>query len=309
VTRPVIAGVDGSPPSLDAARYAAALARRRGASLELVHGHLHPLGYGSLGLSPASPALPDAPAEGQAMLDELAASLRADHPGLEVRTHQVPLGGAPALIDASGRAAVVVVGHRGLGGFAELLLGSVGAQVSAHARCPVVVYRPPAVGTGAVLADPEASAGEGGHLSYGTDGPVVVGVDGSATGAPAIDFAFAEASARGVPLVAVHVYWARARDTLRHPDADADAQAEAEAHHVLYSALAPHHTRFPAVEVRRQLTHGLDPEHSLVEASRKAALVVVGSRGRGGFTGLLLGSVSQTLIHHAQCPVAVVHGG
>jgi nucleotide-binding universal stress UspA family protein len=283
---PVVAGVDGSEPSVAAARYAAGLAERRGAPLRLVHGYLHPLGYGSLGLTAASPALPDIGDEARAMLDRLATAVRDEHPGLDVTVQHVALGGAPALIEASAHADVVVVGHRGQGGFAELLLGSVGSQVSAHARAPVIVVRPEPAGP---------------------DAPVVVGVDGSDGSEPAVEFAFHEASGRGVPLVAVHVYWADPADTVRDPDADADARARAEADAVLDAALAPAEARYPDVEVRRTPVHSLNPEYSLVEASRTASLLAIGSRGRGGFAGLLLGSVSQALVHHAYCPVAVVH--
>jgi nucleotide-binding universal stress UspA family protein len=219
------------------------------------------------------------------MLEELVASLRSAYPAVDIQFQQVALGAAPALIEASRDAELVVIGHRGLGGFGELLLGSVGAQVSAHAHAPVIVVRPEPAGP---------------------DAPVVVGVDGSAGSEPAIEFAFREAAARGVPLDAVHVYWARAADTLRDPDADADARARAEAEAVLDSALRPWEARFPDVGVRRQPVHSLNPEYCLVELSRTAGLVVVGSRGRGGFAGLLLGSVSQALVHHASCPVAVV---
>lgn len=269
---PVVVGVDGSDESLAAAAYAALLADRRRTSLALVHGYLHPVGYGALGFNPYSVVLPDPRVDAANMLEKVAATVRADHPRLEVTHRQVALGGASALITESRGAAAVVVGHRGLGGFAELLLGSTGSQVAAYASGPVIVVRPHPAG-----------------------GPVIVGVDGSAGCQPALEFAFAEAASRDLPLVAVYVHTEVAA---------ADAPA-AEA--LLDAAVAPWAARHPRVPVRRQVWPGSDPEQALVDGSRGASLMVVGSRGRGGFAGLLLGSVSQALVHHARCPVAVVH--
>ena len=269
---PVIVGVDGSDESRMAAGYGAELAGRRRTSLALVHGYLHPVGYGALGFNPYAIRVPDPLVAADEMLDKVAAALRADHPGLHVVHRQVALGGASALIRESGRATAVVVGHRGLGGFAELLLGSVSAQVAAHAHGAVVVVRP-----------------------GGASGPVVVGVDGSPGGEPALEYAFAEAASRALPLVVMFVH--------EEPTA-ADAADNAA---ILDRTVQPWMAAYPRVPVRRQVRPDSDPEQALIEASRDASLIVVGSRGRGGFTGLVLGSVSQALVHHGRCPVAIVH--
>jgi nucleotide-binding universal stress UspA family protein len=293
--RPVVAGVDGSAHSLAAARYAAAIAARRGLELHLVHGYLHPFGYGVAPLQPYPPALPDPLPEADQMLKRTAATLHETHPDLVIRTRQVPGGAAATLVDESHRAEIVVVGSRGLGGFAGLLLGSVGAQVAAHAHAPVIVVRP---------REPDDNPED---VPTETDLPVVVGVDGSEGSDLALEFAFAEAALRSVPLVAIHVYWTQAIDSLQHLGDDIEPATRQAAERLLDEALASWIERYPQVTVERRLVHSLNSEYELVEASRDAGLAVVGSRGRNGFSGLLLGSLSQALVHHAHCPVAVVH--
>ncbi|MEV4624341.1 universal stress protein [Asanoa sp. NPDC049573] len=286
----IAVGVDGSEESLGAARYAGAMAQRRRASLTLTHGLLYSAGYGSLGFAAFAPALPtESRDDAQALLDATVAALRADYPDLDIDTVQVAQSGQMALIELSRTADAVVVGHRGLGGFPELLLGSVSAQVVAYAHCPVVVFRP----------------GE----TTAPDAPIVVGVDGSPESAAAMAFAFDEAAGQHVALEALHVY----------PDTGEGSLA-AEA--FLDAALAPWLAEYPQAKVRREvrpvlfledtaLRFRLGPadnaESVFVDASRHAALVVVGSRGRGELSGLLLGSVSQALVHCAHSPVAVIH--
>jgi nucleotide-binding universal stress UspA family protein len=183
---------------------------------------------------------------------------------------------------------LVVLGHRGLGGFAGLLLGSVGVAVSAHAHCPVVVVRG--------NARPETARR-----------PVAVGLDDSPQADLAIGFAFEEAACRQVGLTAVrawtppHLPWQTATRPLVY---DADELESAE-RHLAETALAGWRDKYPGVRVTIRLVPG-GAGHALVTASHDSQLMVVGSRGRGGFAGLLLGSVSQQLLHHAHCPVAVV---
>ncbi|MEV4536634.1 universal stress protein [Asanoa sp. NPDC049518] len=272
--RPVVVGVDGSPTSIAAVDYAAALATRRNAPLLLLHGYVHPLGYGAACVSPYTPAVPDPRADGANMLDRLATAAAREHPYLEVATAQVAAGGATALIARSCFAEAVVVGHRGLRGYAEAVVGSVGSQVAARATGPVVIVR--AIASGRV------------------DAPVVVGVDGSAGGIPALEFAFEEAAQRALPLLAVHVTDERERPAWL-------------AESLLDTAVAPWAAKYPRVDVRRQVRPASVAEQAMVDVSGHASLVVVGSRGRGGVAGLLLGSVSQALVHQARCPVAVVH--
>lgn len=287
MTDPVVAGVDGSPASVTAARHAAEAAVARSAPLLLVHGYLHPFRYG-IPFDPYAIRLPPPSEEATRMLDEVAGGLRDRWPQLTVTVRQAPGGPAAALIDKSRTAQLLVVGSRGHGGFKGLLLGSVSAQVAAHARCPVLVIRP---------ADRPLSAA----------GPVVVGVDGSAGSAPALQFAADDAAHRGRPLVLTHVWSVDLSDPVRDSYAETEAAERAAAEELLAEAVATVREHHPDLAVEQRLVHALDPEQVLLRASTEAAVVVVGSRGRGGFTGLLLGSVSQALIHHAQCPVVIAH--
>jgi nucleotide-binding universal stress UspA family protein len=195
---------------------------------------------------------------------------------------EIPIGNLPL---SSQDYELIVVGDRGLSGFTGLLIGSVAVQLAAHATCPVFVAR------GSV--DPAAH--------------VLLGVDGSPANDPVVGFAFEEAALRCVPLVALHAW--------RHPASTGPgdmlplaydpAEVEAEEARLLAEALAGWHDKYPDVTVHRELTH-TGTRKALIQATQQAQLVVVGTRGRGGFTGLLLGSVSQAVLHHAACPVAVV---
>lgn len=292
---PVVVGVDGSEHSLAAARHAAAAAARRGVELHLVHGYLHPFAFGSAPLQPYPVAIPEPSAEAERMLDATAEALRKRHPGLVVTTRQVFGGPAATLVAESERAELIFVGSRGRGGFAGMLLGSVSSQVAAHAHCPVVVVR---------LQGPQAPTEE---TEPAPDRPVLVGVDGSDLSGLAVRFAFTEAALRGAPLVAVHVYWTLGPGDVRPPGSDVEKASHEAAERLLAEQVAEPAARNPGVPVEERLIHNLNVEQSMIDASTGAGLVVVGSRGRGGFAGLLLGSVSQALVHHSHCPVAVVH--
>ncbi|GFJ96669.1 universal stress protein [Phytohabitans rumicis] len=235
----MVAGADGSPASLTAAEYAADVAVRRGLPLELVHGYLHPFRYG-VPLDPYPVELPLPNQEAQRMLDL-----------------------AAVLIDAADRADLVVVGSRGHGGFAGLLLGSVGAQVAAHARGPVLVVRP----------------------GIAPRGPVTVGVDGSPGSGHALAYAAEEAALRSGELLLVHVWWTGDLDEVRETYEETEKAARAAAEDVLSAATATVRRAHPGLAVGWRLIHGLQPDRHLVEVSREAALIAVGSRGRGGFSG------------------------
>lgn len=189
---------------------------------------------------------------------------------------------ASALIGASAEADLVVVGSRGLGGFKELLLGSVSSAVAERAQCPVAVVR-------------EAEA----H----PDGPVVVGVDGSEHAYRSLQWAANEARARRVPLEFVHAWAGAAKPGFGLPLVLPLEHLEEAAEHHLTEAM----TRIDlgGLVVHRHVVEDT-PAGALVRMSEMAAVVVVGSRGRGGVTSILLGSTSRHLLHHAHGPVVVV---
>ncbi|MFJ1976986.1 universal stress protein [Streptomyces albogriseolus] len=286
----VVVGVDGSASSLGAVEAAAREARWRGAGLRVVHAFLWPAMHVPRGRSPLGPPEGEPHNRVEHLVAEAVARARDTAPGVEV-SHVVVTGEPVTVLEAQSRAAdLVVVGSRGMGGFVGLLIGSTAVHLAAHGRCPVLVVR------------------EGGDEK----GPVVVGVDGSAAGERAIAFAFAEASLRGAPLRAIHAWtlW-NAPPSELHEGADtyvAMPEGVAEAEERLVSeALAGCRERYPGVSVESRALRGQTRE-ALIEASRSARLLVVGARGRGGFAGLMLGSVSQAVLHHAHCPVAVVRG-
>lgn len=290
MTGRVVVGVDGSTSGLAAVEVAAREARLRGAELRVVHAFLWPAMHPPPGPLPLGP-----PAGGvRNMVEHLVAEAveRAKTAEPEVTVSHAVMTGEPlAVLGAQSRAAeLVVVGSRGMGGFAGLLAGSTAVHLVVHGRCPVLVVR----------EEPRA------------DGAVVLGVDGSAAGEKAVDFAFTEAALHGTGLVAVHAWTERtapmpaARDALVRYRNRPAALAQGE-ERLLAEALAGHRERYPDVTVRQEVVHG-GPREALIEASRTARLMVVGARGRGGLAGLLLGSVSQAMLHHAHCPVAVVRG-
>jgi nucleotide-binding universal stress UspA family protein len=270
--KPVIAGVDGSPSSLAAADYAAGIADRRKVPLRLVHA-FH--GF-------SDPAAQDDIEE--IMLAHIQRQ-RARHAGLAVTAQQIAGRPASVLIEQSRHALALVVGCRGTGGFAELLLGSVSAQVCAHGSGATIVVRPPLTDN-AILPGPEQPERWPKPL-----GPVLACTDGSPGSALALRFAAEEAVSRNVQLIVAYV---------------SDGPAEDD-EKLLLGAVEPLEPIYsgPAIELRS--IDSPNVAEALVEASRRAALMVVGSRGRGGFTGTVLGSVSRALTHHGYGPVAVIH--
>jgi nucleotide-binding universal stress UspA family protein len=287
MNRPVVVGVDGSSSSLTAAEHAARAAVRRSRPLHLVHGYLHPLGYG-VPLNPYDLGVPGPTEAAQQMLDQLAAELTERHPAVDVQVRQVAGGPAATLVEESRRADLVVVGSRGVGGFAGLLLGSVSGQVAQHAHCPVLVIRPA-------------------EQPIPVDGPVLCGVDGSESAALAVRLAADEAVRRNTDLVLMHVRAAERDGSGPEKAAEAVATGQAESAELLARAAARIRSDHPVLTVVERPERDAAPEQALITASGEAALVVVGSRGRGGFVGLLLGSVSQALVQHAHCPVLVAH--
>jgi nucleotide-binding universal stress UspA family protein len=282
---PVVVGVDGSDASFAAVDLAAREATLRRRPLRIVHAFIWPYLHVPLGPSPYGPPGGGLRHQAEQILADAHARAHAAAPQVPIHGELITGEAAAVLCGSSRTAGLVVIGDRGLGGISGLLVGSVAVQLAAHAACPIVVARG--------SADPAA--------------PVLLGVDGSPANNPAVGFAFEEAALRGVPLTAMHT-WTHPVST-GHGDMlplvyDA-AEVEADENRVLAEALAGWHDRYPDVVVHRDLTHG-GARQALIDATGRAQLVVVGTRGRGGFTGLLLGSVSQAVLHHAACPVAIV---
>lgn len=281
----VVVGVDVAleqQPPVDAAVNEA---RWRGAGLAIVHVFERPQ---DLGRQLWTRGVDEGVRVSAAALEGLADEVRARNPDLDVSSSLIVGSPSSVLLQASVEARLIVLGCRGMGGFEELLLGSVSSQVSAHARCPVLVIRP------AQGSPPDPA------------GPVLVGVDGSPGSEAAVEFAFTEAAQRGVPLVALHYWVPRAGVGGEYGHGSMIAE-EDEARRFLAEAVSGWAAKYPEVVVEERAVLDTYPEGGFVNASASASLVVVGSRGRGGLTGRLMGSVSQALLHHGHCPIAVVH--
>lgn len=280
----VVAGVDGSTSSLEAVRWAAREAGRRRAPLRLVAAvgwvtTPHQYGDPRTGPDVRDVLLRQARAD----LAEAAQAAADAAPGPEPEREVLDGFAVPCLADESRTAQLVAIGDRGLGGVAGLLVGSVAVGLVAHAGCPVVVVR---------------------GRSDATGGPVVVGVDGTPVSEAALAFAFEAAAVRRAPLLAVHAWRELFVDPVTLPSLDWDA-VEQEEQAELAERLAGWQEKHPDVEVQRLVVRDR-PARVLVEESAHAQLVVVGSHGRGGVAGLLLGSVGHAVLHRASCPVVIV---
>lgn len=209
---------------------------------------------------------------------------------LEVVTEQLDGSVSDSLIELSARAYLIAVGPRGHGEFTGLVVGSVTVSLVSHSESPVAVIR------GRTLDGQPP-----------TQGPVVVGVDGSEHSNDAIEHAFEQASARGATLVAVNVW----SDVSVQPSLGATPEdllwgsIQAGEEVVLAEQLAGFTERYPDVTVERVVARDR-PVRVLSEYAETAQLIVVGSRGRGGFAGMLLGSTGRALMHTADCPVLIV---
>ena len=187
------------------------------------------------------------------------------------------------LLRAAASSSTLVVGSQGHGRAGEALLGSVSQHLARHATCPVVVVRR--------AKDPGARR-------------IVVGIDGSQTSAAALDYACRRAESTGETVVAIHGWHVRApsRDVWSSAPRSIDSE---ERELLLAESIAGVREDHPDVHLEQEVV-AVSPVQCLVDASASASLVVVGSRGRGFFSGMLLGSVSQGVLHAAACPVAVV---
>jgi nucleotide-binding universal stress UspA family protein len=282
----ILVGVDGSPAANYAVDWAARDAAMRNVRLTLVHT-----------VQPIGPTLPPLPAptafarwqveRGQTILDEAVEIARRSTPDgqpANVESELLFSPVIPSLVDLSKEAQMVVVGSRGRGPFARSLFGSVSSSLIRHAHCPV-----------AVIHDEDPL------MPHPAEAPVLVGIDGSSVSELATAIAFQEASWRGVELVALHV-WSDV-EVNDFPAIDWPAM-KPSAEEILAERLAGWQERYPDVTVRRMVECD-HPTYHLVRQSESAQLVVVGSHGRGGFAGMLLGSVGAAVAHSARMPVIV----
>ncbi|MGW5686150.1 universal stress protein [Nonomuraea sp. NPDC003754] len=267
----IVAGTDGSQPASRAVEWAAADAGRRKRALRIVHVCER---WG----------VPEQTVSCQESLAADAERARLAAPGVRVTTELLPGHVVETLLGEAAAAESIVLGSRGLGGFGALLLGSVGLAVAGHADVPVVIVREP--------ERPE-------------HGEVVVGIDGSEHSEAALDYALEQTLARGVRLHTVHAWQMPVTAPYATGYGDiADRVAEDTAD-LVRKRVARWRDEHGHIEVKESFLCE-HPVAALVDASRTAALVVVGSRGMGGLASAVLGSVSHGLLHHAHCPVAVV---
>lgn len=268
---PLVVGIDGSEASFEAVDWAADEALRHEVPLHLVH---------------AAALDHETPASG--LVADASERARKNAPALRLSSEVLHEDAASALICRGRNALALVLGSRGLGDLAGLLLGSVSLAVAAHADCPVVVVR------------------GGVEHRNGRFGSVVVGVEDGEGSGTAVEFAFREAHVRRCPLVAVHSWITPegnpgppglsgyALQTMRRPPAQ-----------VLADALLGPGGRYQDVPVSREAVEG-SARRALLEAASGADLLVVGARRRHGHVGLQLGLTNHAVLHHAPCPVAVV---
>lgn len=287
----IVVGVDGSPSSDMAVRWAAREAEMRNVPLSIVHVVERPpwgmLALGGGALPPPTETSEWRKVEGEETVSaavQLANDSVHDASRLKVHVDVYFSAAGPALFDLSTHAQMVVVGCRGHGRVERVLLGSVSAGLIHHAHCPV-----------AVIHDELSVASQHSQL------PVVVGIDGSPASESATAIAFDEASWRGVELIAVHA-WSDVHVS-NIPSIEWSAQ-QAVGEEALAERLAGWRERYPDVAVRRKVVLDAPARHLLDEAE-SSQLLVVGSHGRGGFSGMLLGSVSTAVTQAARVPVIV----
>jgi nucleotide-binding universal stress UspA family protein len=282
----IIVGVDGSPASDAAICWAAHDAVLRHLPLAVVHV-----------VNPVVTTLPHSPLpggvavwqenEGRRILADalkLARDTTNDNPRTPIESKLIYSATVPTLVDLSKEAELMVAGTYGRGAVARGLLGSVSSSLVHRAHCPVAVIR-----------DEEP------RMPHPTEAPVLVGIDGSPASKLATAIAFDEASRRRVNLVAVHA-WSDT-EIFELPGLDWSA-VKAEEERLLAEGLAGWQERYPDVTLHRLLVCDR-PARVLVETSEVAQLVVLGSHGRGGFTSMLLGSVSNAVVQSVRMPVIV----
>jgi nucleotide-binding universal stress UspA family protein len=284
MTGAVVVGVVDTAAQRLVVRQAAEEAARRGAVLRILHAVEWPAPPG-----PAESAGRGTTVEkAERLIASFAEAVTQQFPQLEVVPDVVSGPPARALIDRSSSGALIVVGHRGTGGFPRLPLGSVSLQVATHSECPVLVVRP-------------------GEREEPRENRVVVGVDVDDLPSGLMEFALEAAKARSAALEVVYV--ATRPELLgtgpTGPSRMDDEAVAGSAREALENVLASYRPHHPGLDLKGRVKRH-QPARALVDVSRHASLLVIGSHGRTGLKRLLLGSVSGKVLHTARCPVAVV---
>ncbi len=280
MTKPIVAGVDGSGRSLRAVMWAAHDAALRGCPLRMIH--TLPRWEGDFPVFPPG-RFEEAERHGRVVVEEAASLVREVYPDLEVASHLSMGTPTQVLLTEATNAHSVVLGAKGEA-VGNMLMGSTTLQLVGHAACPVVVV---------------------GHASAGHH-RVVVGTDGSPDSTRALRYAFEEASLRKARLRVVNALglpqgWPK---HLLRPLPEDNEEVSVRRQEV-ESQLAALREQHPDVAVEVHV-HRRDPVPVLTDATHKADLLVMGSRGRGGFHGLAVGSVTHKLLHFVGCPMVVV---
>jgi nucleotide-binding universal stress UspA family protein len=287
--QPVVVGIDGSDAALGAAKWAAEFAAKSASPLVLLHA-IPRLNWHFTSEVPATAAdgPPGADHSADAALDAAEAAVRSVHPDLGVRSTIVKASVAAALQEASDGAKLVAVG---VGADDRRALGSHALRIAHRALCPVLAWRTPAARrTGKPL-------------------PVVVGIDESDDSIGALGAAFDIARALHAPLTVVHMWEIGAAVGLGYSQGLMDWQLldllQAQQRQRMDDLVAPFAKKYPNAHVN-EIFRDISPAKGLTELSGDAQLVVVGSHGSGRLAETTLGSVSQNVVHHAECPVLVV---
>ncbi|MFH9352260.1 universal stress protein [Kitasatospora sp. NPDC017646] len=281
----ITVGLDGSPESLSAARWAAREAQLRGLPVRLLHLWL---------LSPvAAPHLPSGEvrtAVGQRILRDAESELREHYPDVSFTTELLPAATPAALLSAAGDEQLLVLGSQGIGTAGGYLVGSLALYTVARAEHPVVLVR--------AHDDPDGTL-----TPAAQSGPVAVAVSQRSGYDHVLEVAFDAADRRHTSLLAVHA--TSRRPSLTTWQGSPDETVQQADRHELSATLRPWREKFPGVDVVERLSHD-SPARAVVDAATGARLLVV---GRGGYRTTLaprIGPVTQAAIHHAPCPLAVI---
>lgn len=286
----VVVGIGNSDRDAECLAWAGHSAQRSGSPLHILHAHdlsaelaaIDPVAGNAISLGP------DGDLGNTRLLDDTVAAARERWPDVPVTGSQPFVRPEQALIDASRSARLVVVGAARESVLQRFGLGRPALSAAMHAKCPVVIV-------------PQGSRAD-------AEGPVVVGIDGSTHSQAAAERAFWIADLRRVPLIAITTWNVEVVDgvVVTTPGTDAWNAVEAKYRAVADKVVEPLRTRYPEVDCTVEVLRS-SPAKAIVERSADAGLIVMGTRGRGGFRGMLLGSVSQQVLETATCPMMVVH--